>query len=182
MSINKGVIMKNLTAILKLLLFLSVFIPTIIYADSADNDTCAESDIVTLAGTTGALSDADRTDYYTYTATEDGSLSIDVSKTSGLDFRLFAGTACQNNNNNWDLYSSGNADEHILNFPVTTGQDYFFRFRINKDKDATYNFALTFTPEPPPNICTGTPGLNGNYYNNSDLYIAYSYVKSGQYH
>lgn len=113
--------------------------------------------------------------YYEFTPTVDGSIRI---YTTGSDVNIkskLRNDICDKNAGRVD-YASDNNDNNNVDYSYASlqaGQTYKVYMRYVKNggdftgETHTFTPIFDFTPVVPPNTCTGTRGLTGNYYNNT---------------
>ena len=167
------------------MIFTTLF--TIVYADdNSINGTCPGEFIEEITGTTinashtetGAVGGGGN-DRYRMNFPVAGTLNISAvnSNTSRNENYYFyvSRDNCGNNDSNWNIVSAEYGKSHSSTVTVNAGDTIYVRLQSisSEPNNGRHSYALTldFTVTSPPttNICTGTRGLVGNYYNNTNF-------------
>ena len=138
--------------ILKRILFFILFGSIFAIADNTSNDTCAQAEVVALSyNGNGNLRSTDKNDYFSFTPTSDGTVTITVSgATRNIDAYLY------NSNCGSTLASdtTNNNNPVITNVAVQAGVTYKLRLLYAPNNNNT-NYTL--------NIAFTSSGMNSNF-------------------
>ncbi|CUV65981.1 exported hypothetical protein [Sulfurovum sp. enrichment culture clone C5] len=131
--------------ILRNLLVFIIFGTVLSSADNGDNGNCNKAEVVALPYTgNGSMSSSDKEDYYSFTPSSDGTVTITVSGANrDIDAYLY------NSNCSSELSKDDSASNNpvITNFAVQAGQTYKLRLNYYPNKFSTnYNLNIAFTP------------------------------------
>ena len=180
----EGVIMKNFNYCLKLVFIPFIFIISfsILQADdNSINGTCPGEYIEEITGTTTNASYTENgriggggNDRYRMDFPVAGTLTIDVSNRESnrnANYNFYVSrNSCGNNDSDWNIVSAEFGNAHTSTVSVNAGDTIYIRLQSISAEPINgrqgYALALGFTASPP-NVCTGTRGLTGDYYNNT---------------
>lgn len=150
--------------------------------DTSANSTSPYTIVTTMHNITsstskcisGSTSQADGTpekeDNYYFTVGTSGTLDVTTLSPNGHDYHLRIGTSAG------DTTYYGDTTAEVHNVPtinLSAGDTVYFYFKETGNNEdhyqITFDFVAANTTPPPPNICTGVPGLNGDYYNTNNF-------------
>ena len=174
-------LIKSLAVVMMLML-----LPQSTYADNNSiNGTCPGEIVEEMNNATGDVSHVENgriggngNDRYRMTFTVGGTLDISATNrepSRNARYKFYVSrNSCGNNDSDWNIVSAELARSHSTSVAVNAGDVIYIRLQAVDSEPVSgrhgYALALDFTASVvPPNVCSGTNGLTGDYYNNNNF-------------
>ncbi|MDD2790802.1 MAG: choice-of-anchor D domain-containing protein [Sulfurimonas sp.] len=128
------------------------------WADTNNNDSCANAENVSLnySTTSGSMTkDSDRDDYYAFSVSTAGTLTITTTNANrDLDGYLFEAGSCNSSGTGTVTKDTSGSDNVSITYNVTSAQSFIFDLYDYENKSTNYNLTITFVSSAP------TPEMN----------------------